>query len=95
MNNIYSNPKLIKESEKIRFMYTTLFEHFMADLDKENEESLIYPDMKKLDWISSEYIKNATQPEIVRDYIAGMTDRYFEFVFNKITIPERVKRRYT
>jgi len=62
MDNIYSNTKLIKESEKIKIMYTTLFEHFMADLDKKNEESLIYPDMKKLDWISSEYIKNATPP---------------------------------
>jgi dGTPase len=59
------------------------------------KSSLIYPDMKDLDWISSEYKKNATPPEIVRDYIAGMTDRYFEFVFNKITIPGRVKRRYT
>ncbi len=95
MENIYKNRKLKKESEKIRFMYTTLFEHFMDDLDKKNEDSLIYPDMKKLDWISSEYINNATPPEIVRDYIAGMTDRYFELVFNKITIPERVKRRYT
>jgi len=95
MDNIYNSQKLTKESKKIRFMYTTLFEHFMADLENENEESLIYPDLKNLDWISSEYIKNSTPPEIVRDYIAGMTDRYFEFVFNKITIPDRVKRRYT
>lgn len=95
MENIYNSEKLKKDSAKIRFMYTTLFEHFMADLDKENKESLIYPDMKELDWISSEYKKNTTPPEIVRDYIAGMTDRYFEFVFNKITIPDRVKRRYT
>ncbi len=92
--NIYNSEKLKKDSTKIRFMYTTLFEHFMADLDTENKESLIYPDMKELDWISSEYKKNTTPPEIVRDYIAGMTDRYFEFVFNKITIPDRVKRRY-
>ncbi len=95
MKHIYSSPKLMKESEKIKYMYTTLFEHFLEDLEKENKESLIYPDMKDLDWISSEYKKNATPPEIVRDYIAGMTDRYFEFVFNKITIPDRVKRRYT
>lgn len=92
---IYKNPKLIKESDKISFMYTTLFEHFLDDLKNENKESLIYPDMKDPDWISTEYKKNATPPEIVRDYIAGMTDRYFELVFNKITIPDRVKRRYT
>jgi len=94
MKNIYNNPRLMKESEKIKHMYSLLFENFLGDLEKENKESLIYPDMINLDWISSEYKKNATQPEIVRDYIAGMTDRYFEYVYNKITIPERVKRRY-
>ena len=92
--NIYRNVKLLRESEKIKHMYTTLFEVFLTDLKKENEESLIYPDMKKLNWVSRDYLKRATPPVIVRDYIAGMTDRYFEYVFNKITIPDRVKRRY-
>lgn len=92
--NIYRNAKLLKESEKIKHMYTTLFEVFLSDLKKGNTESLIYPDMKKLNWVSRDYLGKATRPEIVRDYIAGMTDRYFEYVFNKITIPDRVKRRY-
>lgn len=95
MKNIYGNPRLMKESIKIGHMYTVLFEQFLDDLEKENKESLIYPDMIDLNWISPEYKKNAAPPEIVRDYIAGMTDRYFEFVFNKITIPERVRRKYS
>lgn len=92
--NIYFNPKLLKESEKIRHMYTALFELFLKDLKEENRESLIYPDMKDLDWVSPDYLRIATPPEIVRDYIAGMTDRYFEYVFQKSAIPDRVKRRY-
>ncbi len=92
--NIYLNPQLLKESNKIRHMYTALFEQFLEDLEEENKESLIYPDMKDLDWVSPDYLRKATPPEIVRDYIAGMTDRYFEYVFNKITVPDRVKRRY-
>lgn len=91
---IYFNPSLIKESEKVEHMYVTVFNNFLEDLESENKESFIYPDMMELDWIAPEYFKKTSSTEIVRDYIAGMTDRYFEFMFNKITIPDRVKRRY-
>ena len=91
---IYQSEKLLEGNEKIENMYSTLFSHFLNDLENENKESLIYKDLKDLDWISCEYKNNATQPEMVRDYIAGMTDRYFEYVFNDITFPKRVKRRY-
>ena len=91
---IYNSSKLRKESDKIKHMYTFLFNYFLKDLEKEQKYSLVYLDMKNLDWISFDYLNKATNAEIVRDYLAGMTDRYFEFVFNKITIPERVKRRY-
>lgn len=92
--NIYTNPKLLKESYKLKYMYTILFNTFLNDLEEQNEESLIYLDMKNSEWISPEYLREATASELVRDYIAGMTDRYFEFVFNKIAVPDRIKRRY-
>lgn len=90
---IYNDARLLKEGKKIDNMYRVLFDTFLRDLCNQNKESLIYPDMMELKWISSEYKKKAkVRPaEIVRDYIAGMTDRYFESVFNKITIPNRVK----
>jgi dGTPase len=50
--------------------------------------------MLDLKWISSEYKTKAKPAEIVRDYIAGMTDRYFERVFLKMTVPERVIGTY-
>jgi len=92
--NIYQNDKLLKESYKIEHMYAFLFEKLLEDLENENKESLIYLDMVELDWISKSYLDEAKAPEIVRDYIAGMTDRYFESMFNKIAIPNRVKREY-
>jgi dGTPase len=91
---IYNSPLLLKEEKKINNMYRMLFENFLADSEKRNKKSLIYSDMINLKWISSEYKKKARPAEMVRDYIAGMTDRYFDYVFNKITIPNRVKRRY-
>lgn len=92
--HIYFSPALLKESEKVRHMYVAVFNNFLKDLENENKESFIYSDMMELDWIAPEYFKETSLTEIVRDYIAGMTDRYFEFMFNKITIPDRVKRRY-
>lgn len=74
MEHIYHNPKLKTEGDKIKRMYVIIFESFLADLEDENENSLIYADMKELDWISKKYRETATPSEMVRDYIAGMTD---------------------
>lgn len=93
-NHIYHNPLLLKEKKKIDIMYTMLFNKFLIDYNEQNMNSLIYPDMINLNWISSEYKENAKPAEIVRDYIAGMTDRYFERVFNGTTIPDRVEGSY-
>ncbi len=93
-DKIYNNRYLLKEKGKIKKMYTILFDEFLKDLNEENEESLIYSDMINLEWISSEYKEKAPPAEKVKDYLAGMTDRYFEWVFKKITIPERVTRNY-
>ncbi|HJH31619.1 MAG TPA: hypothetical protein C5S50_05460 [Methanosarcinaceae archaeon] len=39
------------------------------------------------------YDEKYSEPEIVRDYIAGMTDRYFESTFTDLFLPK--KCRYT
>jgi dGTP triphosphohydrolase len=51
--------------------------------------------MLDLTWISPVYREKAAPAEIVRDFIAGMTDRYLEYVFNKIAVPQRVKGRFS
>ena len=60
------------------------------DLGCEDKTSKIYPDFIDINWINKEYFENSSHAEQVRDYLAGMTDRYFERVFKEIMIPKRV-----
>jgi dGTPase len=70
-------------------MYTEIFAKFLKDLDTKNEKSKIYEYFINLDWINKDYLKNSSNEEKVRDFIAGMTDRYFEGIFKDIMFPTR------
>ncbi len=93
-NNIYYHQKLKEQVPKIEHMYSYLFDYFLKDKKDKNKNSLVYKHMIDLDWISAAYLESAKPAEIVRDYLAGMTDRYFESVFTEVTIPYREKQRY-
>jgi dGTPase len=89
---IYQNPKILAEKEKIKNMYLLLFKNFLVDIEKENKNSKIYEDFFDVDWIKSNenYFETSNNAEIVRDYMAGMTDRYFENRFKEFTNIKRV-----
>ncbi|MCK5695357.1 MAG: HD domain-containing protein [Desulfobacula sp.] len=72
---IYKNPVIKKHLSSIEDIFCFLFEKYLTALEKENEESVIFTDY--LNGMSSKYRKNTSNPEIVRDYISGMTDSYF------------------
>ena len=91
---IYKNKKLLEQKPKIEKMFEMMFNTFLNDLIDEKTESIIYQDMIKLKWISHTYLRDAKLAEIVRDYIAGMTDRYFNTVFNQIAVPIKYSGRY-
>ncbi|MBW1893075.1 MAG: HD domain-containing protein [Deltaproteobacteria bacterium] len=74
-SNIYLNPKIKKYSKSIKRLYEHLFEKYLADLSTKNLSSAIFTGF--LENMSSEYVETSTDVEIVRDFIAGMTDRYF------------------
>ncbi len=74
-NNIYKNPKVKGQFSKIKLMFGLLFEKYLNELESENEDSEVY--MGFLDGMSPEYREQTSSPEIVRDFIAGMTDEYF------------------
>jgi len=65
-------------------------EHFLKDCEQKNTKSLIYKDMIEPEWISKDYKESVKPAELVRDYLAGMTDRYFNNVFHRLVIPEVV-----
>jgi dGTPase len=65
-----------------------LFEQYLNDLEKQREDSKIFRCF--LDNKDESYRANTPAPEIVRDYIAGMTDEYFLKECNKLLFPRRL-----
>ena len=75
LERIYRNPKSKAHSKKIEKLFGELFARCLNDLETRKRESEIYSGF--LADMSADYIENHQPAEIVRDYIAGMTDRYF------------------
>jgi dGTPase len=91
---IYDNEQLTAERQKIERMYATLFASCLSDMETGNGSAKIFSDFINTSWISREYVSSATPAELVRDYIAGMTDRYFARRFEECVIPRRVDQRF-
>ena len=91
---IYDNEKLVTERRKIEQMYTTLFASCLEDIGREDRRARIYTDFIDTPWISARYRDAATPEELVRDFLAGMTDRYFAKRFEECVIPRRVEQRF-
>ena len=83
---IYESKKVKRQTDKIRLMFELLFEKYFLDLEKGNEGSDIYREF--LDGMSPENLKESRPPEIVRDFIAGMTDEYFLDQCQRHLIPQ-------
>lgn len=93
--NIYNNEKLTTERPKIRHMYATLFETYLDDLESGCRETKIVSDFIETGWTSPRYLETAMDAELVRDFIAGMTDRYFAKRFEECVIPRRTDAKFS
>jgi dGTPase len=93
--HIYEDPTLHAEDHKIERMFSLLFTTFLSDLEEEREESLIYKDFLDADWVAKEYLGSASNAELVRDYIAGMTDKYFLTLARSALMPEQRFRTFS
>jgi len=83
---IYQNPKKSTQDSKIKNMFDVLFRVYLDDLEKDNNESSILKYFLKNK--DSDYRESTSKPRIVCDYIAGMTDNFFNNEFKKIMIPQ-------
>lgn len=89
-DKIYNHPTIECEKEKVGEMYKVLFDHFLKDLKNKNVKSKIYQHFLDFKWVQNKsYRDNVNEAEKVRDYIAGMTDRYFENIYREISMPIR------
>ncbi len=72
---IYNNPLIKAETPKIEGLFAAMFIRFLEDLKARRRESPIWRDF--LDQMSPDYVERSQPPEIVRDFLAAMTDAQF------------------
>lgn len=75
LDRIYMNPTIKQHLDTIRSLFELLFEKYLNDLKTKNRGSVVFKSFLKD--MSGKYIQNHCDEEIVRDFIAGMTDSYF------------------
>ncbi len=75
LENIYLNPAIKIESRKIKKIFEYLFENYLNDMHQDNQNSVIFQGFLK--GKNGRYTHSHKSEEIVRDFIAGMTDQYF------------------
>ena len=91
LRHIYTNPAIKTEHPKIAAAFDLLFEAYLEDLRGERFGSPVYQDF--LDRLDQNY-KNETSPaEVVRDFLAGMTDEFFLKRHRELAIPRRLPGR--
>ncbi|MCL2063237.1 MAG: HD domain-containing protein [Candidatus Cloacimonetes bacterium] len=82
---IYTDINIKKTNSKIEKCMEFLFEKYLNDIENKNIESNIFKQflMNKTD----KYLKSFTDAEKVRDFIATMTDRYFNEEVKEYLLP--------
>jgi dGTPase len=91
-NRIYMSEKVKQQTPKIKLMFEMLFEKYLDDLEKGNEDS--DAQREYLEGMTSEYREQTSPAEIVRDFIAGMTDEYFLEQCQRHLIPQVKSTRF-
>jgi dGTPase len=89
---IYMSEKVKEQTPKIRLMFGLLFEKHLRDLEAGNTTSDVYKEF--LEGMSPEYKESTSPPEIVRDFIAGMTDEFFLSQCDRHLIPQVHSSKY-
>jgi len=89
---IYLSGKVKMQTPKVKLMFGLLFEKYLRDLEKADMDSDVYKEF--LEGMSSGYMETTSHPEIVRDFISGMTDDFFLAQCEKHLIPQVLPGRY-
>jgi dGTPase len=91
--HIYNNPKIKQETDKIGDRCADLFARFLRDVREKRRTSPIWRDF--LDNMASDYLEHSEPAEIVRDFIASMTDAYFLRQCRELFFPQPLPLRFS
>ncbi len=84
--NIYHNPQIKTQTHKIENMFKQLFKKYYQDLENKDTDSPIYRYfLKDMD---DNYHKNTDKKRMAIDFIAGMTDDFFNHQYNELFVPQ-------
>ena len=72
---IYTNPTFKSALSAIGEIFEELFDRYNDDIERKNADSPIYAGF--IDQMAEDYLEHRQTFEIVRDFMAGMTDQYF------------------
>jgi dGTPase len=75
MDQIYLNTEMKRHLTKVGNLFEMLFSRFLTDLKTDRRTSVIFTHFLKD--MSEDYTASHRPEEVVRDFIAGMTDQYF------------------
>ncbi len=84
--HIYHNPVKKNQDKKIETMFMLMYQHYLSELTELGEASDIYKSY--ISEMTPEYWTNNVPERVVIDYLAGMTDNYFNREFQKHFMPE-------
>jgi dGTPase len=82
---IYTNPLVKAESSKIKAMYSLVFSRLVDDVAEMDRTSWVFTNF--LDRLGERYINSHNPFEMVRDFIAGLTDSGFLRLFTEMFVP--------
>ncbi len=83
---IYKSPRLKVNHKRIRRGFEILYQYYLERLQKNDSNSEIFQHF--LGSKCEEYLKKTPDGIKVRDFLAGMTDRYFSTILQKIVVPQ-------
>jgi dGTPase len=89
---IYNNPRIKGETPKIEGLFASLWTRFLQDLRENRRDSPIWRDF--LASMDPQYLESHQLPEVVRDFIASMTDAYFLRQCGELFFPQPLPGKF-
>jgi dGTPase len=89
---IYNNPRIKAETPKLAVLAESLFERFLTDVREERRHSPIWLDFLKQ--MEPVYLESHQPAEIVRDFMASMTDAYFLRQCQELLFPQPLPMKF-
>ena len=89
---IYDNPRIKEETPKIEALFESMFQRFLDDVAAERRDSPIWTDF--LAAMEPAYLEASRPSEVVRDFIASMTDAHFLRISQELFFPQALPGRF-